>query len=178
MPAASEPRPEDPRTGPGAPGGSAHDANAHEPLPATFRPLGVRIAVAVLGVVLFGVLAAIWFAFPESVREQFTLFQRLTLVVFGLAIAAAGFALARSRVVAREDGLFLVNGYRQHLYPWAEVSGVVLRAGAPWAIVELSGGETTAAMGIQGSDGNRAVGQVRRLRAIIAAHVPPASEGS
>jgi len=138
-------------------------------LPVRFRPYGVRIAALVLGILLLGTTVAIWFAFPDSVRDQFTTFQRLTVIAFGLAAAAAGLALARSRVEARGDGLLAVNGYRSHLYPWHEVSGVTLRAGGPWAILELADGSTAAAMGIQGSDGTRAVAQVRELRGILAA---------
>jgi hypothetical protein len=167
MPAGSDPRPRPDRSG--APGdGSSAPTDAS--LPVTFRPLGVRIAVVVLGVLLLAVVAVIWLAFPQSVRDQFTTFQRLTLVAFGLAALAAGYALARSRVEAREDGLLLVNGYRARLHPWGDVAKVSLRPGAPWATVDLADGETAAAMGIQGSDGRRAVAQVGRLRAILAGH--------
>lgn len=136
-------------------------------LPVTFRPLGVRIAVLVLGVLLVAVCAVIWLAFPQHVRDQFTLLQRLTLLAFGLAAAAGGYALARSRVEARTEGIVAVNGYRSHAYPWDQLAGVTLRAGGPWAILELADGSTAAAMGIQGSDGARAVAQVRQLREIM-----------
>jgi hypothetical protein len=142
-------------------------------MPVTFRPLGVRIAVVALGVFLFVVSAVVWFAFPESVREQFTILQRLTLVGFGLVLAGAGYAMARCRVEARPEGLVAVNGFRSHLYPWDHVSGVTLRAGGPWAILELSDGSTAAAMGIQGSDGSRAVAQVKQLRALVSDHAAP-----
>lgn len=138
-------------------------------LPVTFRPFGVRIAALVLGLLLLVVVVVIWLAFPASVREAFSTFQRLTVMALGIGAAAAGFALSRSRIVAREDGLLTVNGYRSHLYAWDEVSGVTLRAGGPWAILELADGETASAMGIQGSDGARAVQQVRALRRILAA---------
>ena len=98
------------------------------------------------------------------------MFQRLTVVAFGIAAAAAIFALARSRLVARPDGLLAVNGYRSRLYAWDEVAGITLRAGGPWAILELADGTTAGAMGIQGSDGSRAVSQVKRLRVILAEH--------
>ena len=137
---------------------------------ATFRPFGVRIAALVLGLLLVGVVVGIWLAFPQSVRDQFTTFQRLTVLAFGVAAGAAIYALARSRVEARTDGLLAVNGYRSHLYPWSEVAGVTLRAGGPWAILELADGSTAPAMGIQGSDGARAVAQVKRLREVLDAH--------
>jgi hypothetical protein len=138
--------------------------------PVTFRPLGVRIAVAVLGVLLVGVCAVIWLAFPPSVRDQFTVLQRLTLLGFGTALAAGGYALARCRVDARPDGLLAVNGYRSRLYAWGDVAGVTLRAGSPWAVLQLADGSTAAAMGIQGSDGARAAAQVRQLRGLLAGH--------
>lgn len=144
---------------------AASDAPAST-LPATFRPLGVRIAVVVLGLGLVAVTAAIWFAFPQTTRDAFTVLQRLTVIGFGLAYATMGHAMSRCRVDAREDGLLLVNGYRSHLYPWDRVSRITLRDGAPWGLVELTDGTTVSAMGIQGSDGARAVRQVKELRAI------------
>jgi hypothetical protein len=137
----------------------------------TFRPFGVRVAAVVLGALLLGVTAGIWLAFPQEVRDQFTTFQRVTVLAFGVAAAVAIFALARSRVEARPDGLLAVNGYRSHLYPWQDVARVTLRAGGPWAILELADGSTAPAMGIQGSDGSRAVAQVKELRVILAAHL-------
>jgi hypothetical protein len=139
----------------------------------TFRPFGVRIAAVVLGALLLGVTAGIWLAFPQEVRDQFTTFQRLTVLAFGVAAAVAIFALARSRVETRPDGLLAVNGYSSHLYPWHDVTGVTLRAGGPWAILELADGSTAPAMGIQGSDGSRAVAQVKALRVILDAHRAP-----
>lgn len=148
MPAASEP----------ATGGR---------LPVTFRPVGIRVAAVVLGVLLFAVTAVVWLAFPEEVRDAFTFLQRLTVIGFGLAAAFAGYAMGRSRIEAREDGLLVVNGLRSHHYRWGEVDRVTLRAGGPWAILELTDGTTAPAMGIQGSDGARAVAQVKQLRAIM-----------
>jgi uncharacterized membrane protein YbhN (UPF0104 family) len=136
----------------------------------TFRPLGVRIAVLVLGLMLLGVGAAIWFAFPQEVRDQFTTFQRLTVLAFVVAYAAAGYAMARSRVEARADGLHVVNGYRSTTYPWEQVDGIALKAGGPWAVLELADGSTVPAMGIQGSDGARAVTQARQLRRLLDQH--------
>jgi hypothetical protein len=136
-------------------------------LPHTFRPFGVRIAAYVFGFLLLLVVVVIWFAFPQDVRDQFTIFQRGTVVFFGLCAAAAGQGLARSRVVAREDSLTVVNGYRSRRYEWNEVVAVSLRAGSPWATLDLSDGTTVSAMAIQGSDGARAVTQVRQLRALV-----------
>jgi hypothetical protein len=142
-------------------------AGSDLPLPHTFRPFGVRIAIAVLGGLLTVVVVVMWLAFPPEIRAQFTAFQILTVVAFGAMFYLGGFALARSRLVAREEGLLVVNGYKTRRYEWNEVLAVTLRPGAPWATLDLSDGTTVAAMGIQGSDGSRAVRQVRQVRALV-----------
>jgi len=136
-------------------------------LPHTFRPLGVRLAIYGLGAMLVLVCAVTWFAFPADIRAQFTMFQRLTVLGLGVMFGAAGFALARSRLVARQDGLTVVNGYRKRHFDWNEVLAVTLRPGSPWAVLDLSDGTSAAAMGIQGSDGDRALRQVRELRHLV-----------
>lgn len=136
-------------------------------LPHTFRPFGVRIAAYAFGFLLLLVVVVMWFAFPQEVRDQFTIFQRGTVVFFGLCAAAAGHALARSRVVARTDSVTVVNGYKARRFEWNEVVAVSLRAGSPWATLDLSDGTSVSAMGIQGSDGARAVSQVKQLRVLV-----------
>ena len=136
--------------------------------PQTFRPLGVRMAIYVAGALLVLVVVVTWLAFPQDVRDQFTYFQRGTVIGLGLMFYAGGFALARSRLVAHEDGLTVVNGYKSRRFAWAEVVQVTLRPGSPWAELDVSDGTTVPAMGIQGSDGPRATAQVRRLRTLIA----------
>ena len=136
-------------------------------LPHTWRPLGVRLAVLFFGGMLVLVCAFAWFGFDPSVRARFTLFQRSTIVVLGLGYAAVGYALARSRVVAEEAGLVVVNGYRKHVYEWAQVVAIRLPTGAPWATLDLADGTTVSVLAIQQTDGDRARSAVRGLRALI-----------
>jgi len=91
----------------------------------------------------------------------------VTIVGLGALMYAGGYALARSRVVARPEGLTVVNGYKTRRFEWNEVLAVQLRSGSPWAMLDLSDGTSVAAMGIQGSDGTRAVQQVRQVRALV-----------
>jgi hypothetical protein len=140
------------------------------PLPHTFRPFGVRLAVYVFGAMLLALVVVIWFAFPPEIRAKFTAFQVLTIIVLGLGFAALGWGLARSRVEARERGVRVVNGYRVHEHEWSEILAVSLRPGSPWAVLDLSDGTTVSAIGIQGSDGARAQRQVRQLRALVEEH--------
>jgi hypothetical protein len=136
-------------------------------LPQTFRPLGVRMAIYVAGILLVLVVVVTWLAFPPEIRDQFTAFQRATVIAIGLLFYAGGFALARSRLVARQDGLTVVNGYKSRRFEWNEVLAVTLRPGSPWAVLDITDGTTVAAMGIQGSDGPRAQAQVRQVRALV-----------
>jgi hypothetical protein len=153
-------------------------ADSDVTLPHTFRPLGVRLAIFVLGGLLVLVVAVMWLALPAEIRAQFTVLQLGTVVFLGLLFYAAGYALARSRVVAREEGLTIVNGYRTRRFEWNEILAISLRSGSPWAEIDLSNGTTVAAMGIQGSDGPRAVRQVREVRALVdrLTRLPPPGE--
>ncbi len=137
----------------------------------------MRIAVWLFGGLLVLLLAAVWIGLGEDLRSQFTLFQRITLVLMGVLLFGSWHALVRSRVTATEDGLTVVNGYRSRHFEWSQVISASLRRGAPWATIDLSDGTTVAAMGVQGSDGERARRAMREIRATIAAHThtPPAS---
>jgi Bacterial PH domain len=136
-------------------------------LPQTFRPYGVRIAIYVAGGLLVLVLVVTWLAFPKDIQDQFTFLQRATVIGLGLMFYAGGYALARSRLVAREEGLTVVNGYKTRRLEWNEILAITLRPGSPWAVLDLADGTSVPAMGIQGSDGARATAQVRRVRALV-----------
>jgi len=140
------------------------------PLPKRFRPLGVRFAAYLCGGLLVVVALVVWFAFPAETRAKFTAFQIATLLVLAAGAATCGYALTRSRVDAREDGLTVVNGFKRRDLEWTEVLGVSLRPGSPWVVLDLSDGTSIPAMGIQGSDGARATRQVKLLRQLVEVH--------
>ena len=136
-------------------------------LPHTWRPFGARIAASVGGACLLIVCLVAWFGLSAEMQAQFTPFQKLTMVgLFGIGFLA-WFALVRSRVVAEKERLVVVNGYRTHVYEWAEVVSITLVRGAPWATLDLSDGTTMSALAIQASDGDRARVAVRQLRALL-----------
>lgn len=146
---------------------AASDPTAAPSLPHTWRPLGVRLAGWLFGLSLLVVVIVAWLAVPASVRAATSLFQRATLLGFGLLAAVAIHALMRCRVEATQEHLVVVNGYRRHELAWAQVVAVSLPAGAPWATLDLADGTTVSAMGVQGSDGERARAAVRELRALL-----------
>lgn len=155
MPAASE---------------QGRDLPALPELPVRFRPLGVGIAAVAFGVILVVTVVAVWLALPPAAQAGFTFLQKATVVGMMLGAGAIGHALGRCRVDADEEGLTVVNGYRSHRLAWQQVVSVSLRPGSPWAVLDLSDGTNRSAMGIQGSDGARAVRQTRQLRALVEAH--------
>lgn len=137
------------------------------PLPRTWRPLGVRVAGIVFGAGLLVCFGLAWIGFDQETRDKFTAFQLGTLAFLGLLAFAVWFALVRCRVVAEPERLVVVNGYKRRELAWAQVVGVHLPRGAPWVTLDLADGSTLSAMGIQGSDGDRARRAVRELRALV-----------
>ncbi len=150
------------------PAGSDPGAADVPALPHTWRPLGPRIAGIAGGGALFAITALLWFVgFDQETRDAVTPLQRGTVLAMYLLGFSCLYALARSRVQAREDGLVVVNGYRKRVFAWAEIVAVRLSPGAPWVVLDLADGTTSSAMGIQGSDGARARTAVRQLRALV-----------
>jgi hypothetical protein len=142
-------------------------------MPRTWRPLGPRIAGGVAGGSLLAVTALLWFGLEQDVRDSVTPFQRGTVIAMFLLGFACLYALARSRAVARPEGLEVVNGYRRHDYAWAEIVAARLNPGAPWVTLDLADGTTASVLAIQGSDGARARTALRELRALVdSAHAP------
>lgn len=141
-------------------------------LPHSWRPFGARMMGAMAGFALLVMTIAVWIAFGEDVRSRFSFLQRATLVLLGLLAFSVWYALMRSRVTADAAGVAVVNGYRTRLYAWSQIVAVHLRRGAPWAEIDLSDGTSVSAMGIQGSDGERARQAVRDLRRLVAENTP------
>lgn len=131
----------------------------------TWRPFGVAIASAFFFVLLLVVCVVAWVGFGDTVRSQFTGPQRATLIAMGVGIGVALFALCRCRVTVTDEGLVVVNGFRNHRHTWDEIDSVHFKDGSPWASLRLKNGDRTQLMALQGSDGERARSGVRAIRA-------------
>ncbi|MEU8360936.1 PH domain-containing protein [Nonomuraea sp. NPDC048882] len=133
------------------------------PLPVTWRPRRGRLVaygfavVIVLGAVVMAVLIAPPFQLPD----------RVAIVAFGCAVAYVLHLLGRVRVEADEKGLTIVNAVRTHRYTWPEALEVTMVVGDPWPKIDFSDGHTVGAMGIQGSEKERARQALAELRALI-----------
>lgn len=124
----------------------------------------------VMGLLVVAALAFFWVALPGSVRDQFTIAQRLTVVVIFAAMLAFLYGIARSAIRADASGLRIVNVYRARRLEWAQVVHVRLQPGDPWAVLDIDDGTTIKAMAIQGSDGRRARRATDDLRRLVDEH--------
>ena len=139
-------------------------------LPWRYRPLGIRLMATAMGSLLVGALAVIWVAMPASVREQFSIEQRITLLLIFAAMLVFLYGIARSAIRADAGGLRIVNVYRARRLEWAQVVHIRLQPGDPWAVLDIDDGTTVKAMAIQGSDGRRARRATAQLRALVDEH--------
>jgi len=140
------------------------------PLPRTWRPFGPRLAALVFGLILVGAFAWLWLRFDDETRAAINVLERATVIFFVLLGLVLLNGLARSRVIARADGLTIVNGYRRRRLAWSEVGTLRFPQGAPWPHLEQGEDERISLLGIQASDGARAATAVKELRALLAAH--------
>jgi hypothetical protein len=128
------------------------------------------VAALVFGALLVGAFAWLWITFDQQTKDSVNFLQKATVIGFVLIGVGLLNGLARSRVVATDAGLTLVNGYRTRTYEWAEVIAVRMPVGAPWPSVDISDGTTVSMLGIHASDGARAKHAVLALKALVAAH--------
>ncbi len=144
-----------------------------------FRPRRARRVVysCVALVLLVFIGANAWL--PTDGRDAWGIGSRLALGGLALAIAYFLHRLANVRVVADDDGLTVANIVHRRRLDWAQVVQVRLAGHDPWLVLNLSDGESIAAMGIQRSEGARAQQQARDLAQLLDRHTrrprPPPS---
>lgn len=137
-------------------------------LPRNLLMWAIGFSVLLLGLMLFG-----WFALDAHIRALFTIPQILTLLFFAGFMITGMMSMGLSRVIADEEGVWFRNGLRIHRASWTEVAEVRYRHGDPWAYLVFGDGSEDAPkkmlMGVQTTDGARAVEAVATLRELHAA---------
>jgi hypothetical protein len=132
-------------------------------LPVRWRPRKGRLVPHTLAAVTFAAVLVVSLVVPT-----FQPADRVALIILGGAVAAALFFFGRCELRAGPAGLTVVNVLRTTQLDWAEVIDARMEPGEPWPTLDLAGGTTMAAMGIQSTDGDRAQQAVTELRALIA----------
>lgn len=140
---------------------------------ATFRPVGGRIIPLVVGVLCVGLFTVVAIAAPG---KGFAALDRIGIIAIGVAIAAMMWRFAQVRAVPTPEGLTVHNLIVTRDLTWTQIVEVQFGGGAPWPTLELDDFDTCAVMGIQRSDGPRAIAEASRLAALVEAHSRPAAD--
>jgi hypothetical protein len=136
-------------------------------LPFTYRPLGARVTSAIAAAAIVFMMTLLWVLLPTEVQEDFSVFQRATLIGFFLVILVLLNGIFRTRAKATERGLEVRNGYRRRQLEWGQIVRVSLTPNRPWALIDLDDGTTMSVMAIQTSDGSRAQRSARHLAVLV-----------
>ncbi|MFJ9417359.1 PH domain-containing protein [Streptomyces sp. NPDC101227] len=135
-------------------------------LPVTFRPTRTRAVLYTVGLAQLAALTAIAMLLPKLTGGE-----RMSFVGTGLLILAVLLLLARPKVVARQEGITVVNLTTKRELAWAQVLRVNLRQGDPWVHLDLADGTSLPAMGIQpGIAREAAIRDARALRELTENH--------
>ncbi|MFG3114900.1 PH domain-containing protein [Streptomyces sp. NPDC048197] len=135
-------------------------------LPVTFRPTRTRVVLYTVGIAQLAALTAIALALPKLTGGE-----RISFVVTGLLVGAVLLLLGRPKVVARQEGVTVVNLTTRRELAWAQIVRVNLRQGDPWVHLDLADGTSLPAMGIQpGIARNQAIRDARALRDLTEKH--------
>ncbi|MFI1616838.1 PH domain-containing protein [Streptomyces lydicus] len=135
-------------------------------LPVTFRPTRTRVVLYAVGLAQLAALTAIALALPTLTGGE-----RISFIVTGLLVGAVLLLLSRPRVVARQEGVTVVNLTTRRELAWAQIVRVNLRQGDPWVHLDLADGTSLPAMGIQpGIAREQALRDARALRDLTDKH--------
>ncbi|MFF8787799.1 PH domain-containing protein [Streptomyces sp. NPDC015125] len=135
-------------------------------LPVTFRPTRTRVVLYSVGIAQLAALTVIALLLPKLTGGE-----RLSFVVTGLLVLAVLLLLSRPKVVARQEGVTVVNLTTKRELAWAQVLRVNLREGDPWVHLDLADGTSLPAMGIQpGIARDQAIRDARALRDLTEKH--------
>jgi len=135
-----------------------------------FRPRRARQVIYPVAALVVAAMVGGAIVVPSTGPTPFALLDRIAVVALGLVIAAGLHRLAAVRVVAGPDGIEVVNIARRTRLAWAQVVTVRLSRDDPWVMLDLSDGESLAAMGIQQADGAYGVEQARVLARLLKEH--------
>ncbi|MFC9229406.1 PH domain-containing protein [Streptomyces decoyicus] len=135
-------------------------------LPVTFRPTRTRVVLYTVGIAQLAALTAIALLLPKLSGGE-----RLSFIFTGLLVLAVLLLLSRPRVVARQEGVTVINLTTRRELAWAQVLRVNLREGDPWVHLDLADGTSLPAMGIQpGIAKDQAIRDARALRDLTEKH--------
>ncbi|MEO5873986.1 MAG: PH domain-containing protein [Streptosporangiaceae bacterium] len=129
----------------------------------TWRPRRSRAIAYTMASIIMVMMVVLAIVVPPP----FGVIDKVGLILFGGLVAGILCLIGRCRLTADARGLTVVNVVRTHRYEWAEIVRINLQPGDPWPTLDLANGESIGAMGIQGSEGERAKVAVREVRELL-----------
>jgi hypothetical protein len=132
-----------------------------------FRPRRARVMAWAIAVGEIAVLTGLAIVLPGPNVHWY---DRLGFLLVAAAVAATLSRFARLLAVPDQEGLRVRNVVYTRRLDWAQIVRVQFGGGNPWAVLDLSDGETLAVMAVQRADGERAVAEARRLATLVALH--------
>jgi hypothetical protein len=137
---------------------------------AVFRPLRARVVIYGCAALLLVALLGGNLFLPTRGAGAWGLGSRVALALFALAAVLLLHRLAAVRVEVDDEGATVVNIVHSRRLAWPEIVGVRLRGDDPWLLLDLSDGESLAAMGVQKADGARAERQAQAFARMVQEH--------
>jgi hypothetical protein len=135
-----------------------------------FRPRVVSVISTGMAISLVAVFGVIWFRLPDVSQQSFTLFQRITLLVFAAVILGILFRMATLKVTAYDDGLLVRNVFRTYRMDWARIRALRFSPGDAWLMIFDAEGNRSGVLAIQASEGSRANVAAKQLAAVAKSH--------
>jgi hypothetical protein len=123
----------------------------------------VALGVAGFELVMFGVLIV-------ALGDGLGWIDRFGFVALALALAWFLWRLASVAAIPSEQGLTVRNLLLTRHLSWPQIVSVRFGGGNPWVLLDLDDGETLPVMGVQRSDGPRAVVEATRLATLVELH--------
>jgi hypothetical protein len=141
-----------------------------EELHAPFRARRARYSALAIATAQFVLLAVIAVLLPGTGPVAFQWYDRLGVVAVGGAVAWFLSRFALLEATPSEAGLRVRNLFVVTELEWAQVVTVRFGGGGPWAMLDLSDGDTLAVMAVQRADGEHGAAEARRLATLVELH--------
>ena len=131
----------------------------------TFRPLWGRVSAWFVWVVAAGGSVVVGLTANGPLGASAA--TKISFVAFALAVTWLLWRLGGVHAVPAPEGLTVRNLIYTRRLAWPEIVEVRLGPGDPWVRLDLADGGTIAVMAVQRADGERGMGEARRLRGLV-----------
>ncbi|GIH17303.1 PH domain-containing protein [Rugosimonospora africana] len=137
------------------------------------RPRKATVIARVMAAAVVVIFTAVGVGLHGKTDSGTGVFQtsdQVALIGLGVLAAAGILMMTRPRVEADAQGIRVRNLMGGYDLSWDLVRSIEFGRGAPWASLELQDDNVIAVMAVQAADKAYALGAVRALRSLLAAH--------